>query len=241
MLDLDSVLIMHQSSSQKEQWTHRLTVIATSIITAIILTIICYLLYSSVRKLQCYSVAATSSPNTSPLTPPITNGCTQWDTDEENSTTAEQRVTFSSYPIPDAAWRCTDATTLDIIYRRMADTATPPVLWPWLKTMCARKLPNKLISDRLIHSQTAIQWHHYALDIRWAVILLIFMSLYTYIRYVVLLHIDYSTFIVWTYMFIYNYLELLHSLTHCLHYVGFGPKHFKYFAQTSISERASVV
>jgi hypothetical protein len=68
-LDLDSVLIMHQSSSQKEQRTHRLMVIATSIITAVILTIICYLLYSNVRKLQCYPIAAASSPNTSPTDP----------------------------------------------------------------------------------------------------------------------------------------------------------------------------
>jgi hypothetical protein len=121
MLDLDSVLIMHQSSSQKEQQTHRLILIATSIITAIILTIICYLLYSSGRKLQCYSVAAISSPNTCPSTPPLTTECPQRDTDE-------QKVTFTSYLIPDAGWRRTDATTLAIIYRRVADTAIPPVL-----------------------------------------------------------------------------------------------------------------
>jgi hypothetical protein len=80
-------------------------VIATSIITDIILTIICYLLYASVRKLQCYSVAAAPSPNTSSPTPTLTAECIQQDTDEENSTTAEQAVTFTSYPIRPAT-RC---------------------------------------------------------------------------------------------------------------------------------------
>jgi hypothetical protein len=99
-LDLDSLLIMHQCSSQKEQRTHWLIVITT-----IILAILCYLLYSSTHKLRCYYVVAAPSSSTSPPTHTLTAECTQRDTDEENSTTAEQRVTYSSYPTRPAT-RC---------------------------------------------------------------------------------------------------------------------------------------